>query len=227
MHELALKEDGHSWMDVRYLGESTDQLIRCREILKYTYVFGFYRFDMRGCPKKLLGRARPFATHAELINAQHQFEFHQEELEGNTERLSRLLEMPLDNILQQKDFRITVIDQTKLALKKFHAMFGVVDWISREGATGSFENGTCFPLPPHKKAETTPAPAPAPAPTHGLTLALASAPVPLPTPTRPAFDLYDSDDDYRYGEDNADLHAVDMEEQQMIEAAIRASLFDM
>eukprot|EP00007_Cunea_sp_BSH-02190019_P010016 CAMPEP_0174233826 /NCGR_PEP_ID=MMETSP0417-20130205/3761_1 /TAXON_ID=242541 /ORGANISM="Mayorella sp, Strain BSH-02190019" /LENGTH=701 /DNA_ID=CAMNT_0015312107 /DNA_START=369 /DNA_END=2470 /DNA_ORIENTATION=+ len=150
MIALSEKEEGHSWMDVRYLGECTDHLIRCREILKYSYVFAFYRFNPQGCHKELLGRGRPFASYSELQSAKLQFEFHQEELEGNTERLSRMLESSVDEITQQADYRVKVLDQTKLVMKKFHAMFGVVDRIYNEGATGSFENGTCYPPLPRK-----------------------------------------------------------------------------
>lgn len=36
-----------------------------------------------------------------------------------------------------------VIDLTKLALNKFNAMFGAVEWIQTKGATGSFPEVSC------------------------------------------------------------------------------------
>ena len=142
MRKLAELDKGNtSWIDQRYLEESTKQLFLCRDILKFTYVFAYYLFDMdpSAATPQLFDDFPPFDHAFEQKKAKEQFEFHQEGLETTTERLSGMLEMPATKILTQKDYRITVIDLTKLALNKFNAMFGVVKWIKTQGATGSWE----------------------------------------------------------------------------------------
>lgn len=83
-------------------------------------------------------------------------------MEQTTEQLSGMLEMHVEKIIEtpvniyllaviansfqvltyflciQQNYRLKVIDLTKLALNKFNAMFGAVDWIKTKGATGSF-----------------------------------------------------------------------------------------
>eukprot|EP01087_Luapelamoeba_hula_P018185 TRINITY_DN5837_c0_g2_i1.p1 TRINITY_DN5837_c0_g2~~TRINITY_DN5837_c0_g2_i1.p1 ORF type:complete len:737 (+),score=160.44 TRINITY_DN5837_c0_g2_i1:90-2300(+) len=137
-----LDTSNSSWIDQRYLLESTRQLFQCRDILKYAYVFAYYAFDpnySQGNTKQLLQDFRPFINKEEMLKAKEQFEYHQEELETTTERLSGMLEMTAEKILATKDYRIQVIDLTRLALNKFNAMFGAVDWIKTRGATGQTE----------------------------------------------------------------------------------------
>eukprot|EP01088_Endostelium_zonatum_P021945 TRINITY_DN899_c0_g1_i2.p1 TRINITY_DN899_c0_g1~~TRINITY_DN899_c0_g1_i2.p1 ORF type:complete len:708 (-),score=184.29 TRINITY_DN899_c0_g1_i2:63-1970(-) len=142
MRKMAELDKGNtSWIDQRYLEESTKQLFLCRDILKFTYVFAYYLFDLdlNSASPQILDDFPPFDHAFEQKKAKEQFEFHQEELEVTTERLSGMLELPATKILAQKDYRISVIDLTKLALNKFNAMFGVVKWIKTQGATGSWE----------------------------------------------------------------------------------------
>ncbi|CAM9336419.1 unnamed protein product [Chrysoparadoxa australica] len=76
MIELQESSEGSTWIDVQFLKAATEQLIDCRRVLKYTYVYGYYMEE--GTPQK------------------HLFEHHQENLEKFTERLSELSEMKLD-----------------------------------------------------------------------------------------------------------------------------------
>jgi len=142
-NRLADLDTGNSsWIDQRYLEESAKQLCLCRGILKYTYVFAFYIFDpnySQGNTRQILEDIRPWANKKEAAAAKQQFEFHQEELETTTELLSGHLEMGVAEIRETKDYRIKVIDLTKLALNKFNAMFGVVQWIRTTGATGEYK----------------------------------------------------------------------------------------
>ena len=55
-----------------------------------------------------------------------------------TEQLSGLLELPIEKILDEKNFRVKTIDLTKNALNKFDAMFKVVGWI-KKNASGSWD----------------------------------------------------------------------------------------
>ena len=79
-------EGGVGWMDVQFIQKATEQLIECREVLKYTYAFAYY---LPPGPKKDL------------------FEYNQAMLESHTERLSELSETPLE-----KMNRAEVIDFT-------------------------------------------------------------------------------------------------------------------
>ena len=67
-----------------FLREANQQLVRCRRVLKYTYVFAYYHFVD---PSRTL--------------AKETFEFHQGTLEGLTEGLSKATEKPLAEIHPQ------------------------------------------------------------------------------------------------------------------------------
>ena len=78
------------WSDVEFLKTANEQLVECRRVLKYTYVFGYY-----------------FATQATM--QRERFEYHQEMLERFTENLSELSEKPLDRMN-----RTEVVNQTRV-----------------------------------------------------------------------------------------------------------------
>jgi ariadne-1 len=137
-----------SWIDNVYLEESSRALFECRDILKNTYVFGFYLFE----PNDTAGVPR-FADVGSQAAAKSQFEFHQEGLESTTERLSHMLEMNVQQILAEKAYRTTVLDLTKKALNMFEAMFEVSATLLAQAK-----------LPePAKAPSDTPAAPPAPA----------------------------------------------------------------
>lgn len=78
------------WSDVEFLKTANEQLVECRRVLKYTYVFAFY-FDTQATMQK------------------ERFEYHQEMLERFTECLSELSEKPLDQMN-----RTEVVNQTRV-----------------------------------------------------------------------------------------------------------------
>jgi ariadne-1 len=78
---------------VQFLKNAMEQLIQCRRVLKYTYVFGYYLTD--GTARKRL------------------FEHHQENLEKFTEHLSELSEDNFED-LQGQDKRSEVINYTRV-----------------------------------------------------------------------------------------------------------------
>jgi len=77
MADLQKANSQATWIDVQFLNSATETLIQCRRVLKYTYVFAYYL--PRGKEKNL-------------------FEHLQENLEKNTEHLTGLSEMALDEM---------------------------------------------------------------------------------------------------------------------------------
>jgi ariadne-1 len=73
---VALQEQNvdSTWTDVEFLKTANEQLVQCRQVLKYTYAFAFYLQDNE---------------------KRQRFEFHQEMLEKFTENLTELSEKPL------------------------------------------------------------------------------------------------------------------------------------
>ena len=87
------------WSDVEFLKTANEQLVECRRVLKYTYVFGYY-----------------FTTQAKM--QRERFEYHQEMLERFTELLSELSEKSLEQMN-----RTEVVNQTRVVanfLKNIH-----------------------------------------------------------------------------------------------------------
>mmetsp|Transcript_12300 Transcript_12300/g.16108 ORF Transcript_12300/g.16108 Transcript_12300/m.16108 type:complete len:510 (+) Transcript_12300:267-1796(+) len=84
--------DGAKWTDVEFLKTANEQLVECRRVLKFTYVFAFY---MDPAPAAAMQRER--------------FEHHQEMLERFTEHLSELSEKALPEM-----DRTDVVNQTRV-----------------------------------------------------------------------------------------------------------------
>mmetsp|Transcript_6086 Transcript_6086/g.12526 ORF Transcript_6086/g.12526 Transcript_6086/m.12526 type:complete len:511 (-) Transcript_6086:195-1727(-) len=78
------------WTDVEFLKTANEQLVECRKVLKYTYVYSYYMDPANKMPKE-------------------RFEYHQEMLEKFTENLSEQSEKPLD-----KMDRTDVVNQTRV-----------------------------------------------------------------------------------------------------------------
>jgi ariadne-1 len=89
---IALQEssDNAKWTDVEFLKTANEQLVECRKVLKYTYVYAYYMN-----PNDKMEKER--------------FEHHQEMLEKFTENLSEQSESPLD-----KMDRTDVVNQTRV-----------------------------------------------------------------------------------------------------------------
>lgn len=82
--------DDAKWSDVEFLKAANEQLVECRRVLKYTYVYAYYM-----SPSSPMQKQR--------------FDHHQEMLERFTENLSELSEKPL----HQMD-RTDVVNQTRV-----------------------------------------------------------------------------------------------------------------
>jgi ariadne-1 len=87
---LQESSDDAKWSDVEFLKMANEQLVECRRVLKYTYVFAYYLDPRQGMQRE-------------------RFEHHQEMLERFTENLSELSEKPL----LEMD-RTDVVNQTRV-----------------------------------------------------------------------------------------------------------------
>lgn len=87
---LQESSDDAKWSDVEFLKAANEQLVECRRVLKYSYVFAYY---MK--PASMMQKER--------------FEHHQEMLERFTENLSELSEKPLGEM-----DRTDVVNQTRV-----------------------------------------------------------------------------------------------------------------
>jgi len=74
MHDM--QESGQDWSEVQYLKTAAQEIIRCRRVLKYTYIMGYFLKDETDKQKA----------------CKQLFEYHQEMLEKNTEELHGLAE---------------------------------------------------------------------------------------------------------------------------------------
>jgi len=87
---LQESSDDAKWSDVEFLKTANEQLVECRRVLKYSYVFAYY-MDTGSMMQK------------------ERFEHHQEMLERFTENLSELSEKPLHEM-----DRTDVVNQTRV-----------------------------------------------------------------------------------------------------------------
>jgi len=90
---LQESSDDSKWSDVEFLKTANEQLVECRRVLKYTYVFAYYMVSSSAMQKE-------------------RFEYHQEMLERFTESLSELSEKPLNEM-----DRTNVVNQTRVVDK--------------------------------------------------------------------------------------------------------------
>jgi len=86
------------WSDVEFLKTANEQLVECRRVLKYTYVYAYY-----------LNPTSSSDADSGSKMQKERFEYHQEMLEKFTENLSELSEKPV----QQMD-RTDVVNQTRV-----------------------------------------------------------------------------------------------------------------
>ena len=94
--------ENNTWIDVQFLKSAQDQLIECRRVLKYTYVYGYY---LEQGPEKDL------------------FEHHQEHLEKFTEELSHLTENTNPARIQRSD----VVNHTRVTALYMRNLLKCID----------------------------------------------------------------------------------------------------
>lgn len=77
MERLQTENKNLSWIDVQFIQEAGEQIEKCRQLLKFTYVLGYYMRDFQQQERDL-------------------FEFLQQDLERNTEFLHEMTEQPVE-----------------------------------------------------------------------------------------------------------------------------------
>jgi len=112
MAELQESSAASTWIDVQYLKNAQEQLIECRRVLKYTYVYGYYMRD--GTSEKEL------------------FEHHQQNLEKFTEHLSGLTEKK-----PQEIDRTEVVNYTRVTNRYLRNLLKAID----DGLEGDMDEG--------------------------------------------------------------------------------------
>ena len=92
---------GFEYTDLEFLFEALSQVIECRFVLKYTYVYGFYLED------------------AGKVGSRELFEHLQKDLEEFTDRLHEFIEKDLDVFVkdEEEESEDTVVDVETLRVK--------------------------------------------------------------------------------------------------------------
>mmetsp|Transcript_3472 Transcript_3472/g.4718 ORF Transcript_3472/g.4718 Transcript_3472/m.4718 type:complete len:606 (+) Transcript_3472:667-2484(+) len=99
-----------TWIDVQFLKTATEQLVECRRVLKYTYVYAYFMHAPSDSNISTIGTKASIIGSQEVTKMQMEcFENHQEMLERFTENLSELSEKPMAE-MNRKD----VINQTRV-----------------------------------------------------------------------------------------------------------------
>ncbi|EFA74627.1 ARIADNE-like protein [Heterostelium album PN500] len=83
-----LEKLNSTWAEVQFIERGVDQLLECRNVLKYTYVFAFFSFANA-------------VTQPRVETARELFEFLQQDLEKTTETLAELMEEVLKKSVTQ------------------------------------------------------------------------------------------------------------------------------
>lgn len=85
--------------ELEFLEEAIHEIIRCRQVLKFTYVYGYYLKEEKEI---------------------HLFQYLQEQLEKNCDTLHELIEKPLDPYLDEKDLDRSKFYHFKSTLVNFY-----------------------------------------------------------------------------------------------------------
>jgi ariadne-1 len=158
------------WLDVEVLKAANEQLVECRRVLKYTYIFGYYFDNAAEQAATSTGtsrRAAASSSHSGAVTsgsagkgdnqnvntsswakmARERFEYHQEMLERFTESLSELSEKP-----EGEMNRAAIVNQTR-SVDKFvkNILQYVEDGMEADFVVGTSETNPSAPSSPSKK----------------------------------------------------------------------------
>ncbi|KAL9649799.1 hypothetical protein ABK040_009613 [Willaertia magna] len=114
-----------AWVEVQWLEQGMNTLFNSRKGLQFSYVFGYYLFDSTAnIQNKELDGCRIFEK--ELKNsAKNVFDDNQEQLENSTEKLSHLLELPVEKFFNE-DIKQDIMGTTVLCDSRLQSMFSVI-----------------------------------------------------------------------------------------------------
>eukprot|EP00761_Pharyngomonas_kirbyi_P012973 gb/GECH01013000.1/.p1 GENE.gb/GECH01013000.1/~~gb/GECH01013000.1/.p1 ORF type:complete len:601 (+),score=131.01 gb/GECH01013000.1/:1-1803(+) len=124
IHKIYKMRPGSAWVEVQWMENAMHTLFDCRHILQYSYVFGYYMFDAAETTQFKF--CRPLQK-KEIRIYQNLFEDHQEQLENTTEKLSALLESPVDKLCYDDDLKSNVIGTTTLASSYMRGLLDVIN----------------------------------------------------------------------------------------------------
>lgn len=130
--ELLLAEKDYKITEVTFLKKAAVQVIECRKVLQWTYVFGYY---LKTGPEKEL------------------FEFLQENLEKDTETLHELVESPLDKYLS-KDATKEVFFNHRSNVTNYAAVTAKFMTNLLDGVENGLTSEMPFQQQPYKRART-------------------------------------------------------------------------
>lgn len=113
--------------DIDKIEESTEVLFRCRKTMQYAYVAGYYMFDDTSgdAHEKYLGGVKKFKGHQKQL-AQTIWEDNVEQLEMAVEKLSKLLESPVEEIVTA-DVKKDIMGSTVLVDKRLTALYSILN----------------------------------------------------------------------------------------------------
>ena len=114
-----------AWTEVSWIENGVETLFQARRSLQYSYAFAYYLFDSTSKNEKLLSGCRKFDG-KQLKIAQTLFEDNQQELENSTEKLSGLLELPVDKLAWDENAKKEVIGVTVLVDRRLQALFDII-----------------------------------------------------------------------------------------------------
>ncbi|KAK9817712.1 hypothetical protein WJX72_001099 [[Myrmecia] bisecta] len=112
-----LEDDQDTLQDFSWLAQALEQLFHARRILGYSYAFAFYMFGNEMFRDEI-------TPDQNKIN-QNLFEDQQQQLEAEVERLSGLIETPIDKM--NGDMRLRVINSTVNIDKRIVKMYELVE----------------------------------------------------------------------------------------------------
>ncbi|KAK9807646.1 hypothetical protein WJX72_005259 [[Myrmecia] bisecta] len=112
----AARTETSSLMDFSWLSGALAQLLAARKILGRSYVLAFYLFG---------GISIPGADFSECVSQQPLFEFAQQQLESEVERLSKLIESPVEDLLGAQ--RLAVINSTKSVDQRLRKLYELIE----------------------------------------------------------------------------------------------------
>ncbi|KYQ89801.1 ariadne-like ubiquitin ligase [Tieghemostelium lacteum] len=109
-----LEKANSTWAEVQFIEKGIDQLLDCRNILKFTYIFAFFSFQNSSQVQR-------------VETAKELFEFLQEDLEKTTEKLSELLEdIMKKSITLEQSQRLEIMNYVNFAKSKKEGLLNAI-----------------------------------------------------------------------------------------------------
>jgi ariadne-1 len=117
-----------AWVVVDMIELGTETLFRCRKTLQYSYAFAFYLFDESSgeANQKYLKGIRNFTSTQKQL-AQQIWEDNVQELENATEKLSKLIELPVEEICFKDDVQKDIRGSTVMLDRRQVALFDILN----------------------------------------------------------------------------------------------------